>query len=118
MRVCIDPLNSQIAVAKRRVRETISKGKERFDSAAFVSAITNKNSLVVNHAIGSRWRVIAIVRRIIRPAAVEGDRQASGRIRVSENNVRECRASLLTRVPRFDQRWNTIDPAAHINAAA
>ena len=82
-----------------------------------VAAIADEHTFFVNHAVCARFRVIAVVNRIVGPAPFEGDGQMSRGIDGAEEDFSECGATALSGIPEFEIGGNAFEPVAGIDIA-
>src|SRR5258708_27444364 len=109
--------NLQIAIFKRGVRETESKGKARFHRRVIVVSVAKKNPFGICNSFLATLGVVAIEGGIVFPPAFEGNGKFAGRTVITEENLRQCGAALLSRIPGVEQRGNLVDPTCHVNVS-
>src|SRR5262245_17417818 len=82
-----------------------------------ITAITNEHAFLVGNASCARFRVVTVTHRVVFPPSFETNRQTTRRIDLSKQNFRQRRPALLPWIPGFNNRWYTIYPSAHVDAA-
>src|SRR5450631_1816215 len=110
--------NGKIPVCKRRVRKSKTEGELRLDPSLVKVAVSDENTFWVRSLFVPRLRVVDVVRGVVFPAALEGDRQLARRAVLAEQQLCQRRALCLTCVPRCEKRGNMTDPCVHVNRTA
>src|SRR5204863_7330887 len=100
------------------VRQSKCEREEWLRAIVLVAAITDKYPFLVNHAFSAGFGIVAVVFGVVFPLPLKGNWQATRWVYISEENFGECRAALLTWIPRLNQRRNAIEPRTHVHTSA
>ena len=66
--------NSQILVRERSIRKPVAKGKQRLNPGLVIVTIADKDSLGIFNFLAASFWIVAVVRGIVLPAALNRDR--------------------------------------------
>src|SRR5262249_3572355 len=81
-------LDGQVAIRESRIGQAVSKWKKRLRAVVIEPSVPDVHAFAIPHLFPAGIGVIAVMNRIIIPAAFECDRQPAGWIYVSENKLR------------------------------
>src|ERR1700678_93170 len=110
--------NGQVSVIEGSVRQSVTEWKQGLCAVMLVAAVAHKYAFLVDDAIASRLRVVAVVHWIVFPAAFESRGQTARGIHVAKQNFCSSFAAFLPWIPSFQKRWDALDPCVHVRAAA
>src|ERR1700722_14898694 len=100
------------------VGETEAKRKKWFYVRAIEMPIPDKNPFRVFDMLVAFLRVVALEGRIVFPPTFERGRQFSRRAVLAKENLRQRRATFLSRIPGMQQHGHLLEPPCHVDIAA
>src|SRR5260370_15772740 len=100
--------DGKILVDERGVREPESEREQRLDPRSLKMSISQKQALRINNFLLGSSRIIAVLRAVVLPAALEGDGKFAGWTVFTKQQLGQGRAPFLSRIPSLQEPVHAI----------